>query len=95
MTYLTYSGNRIVGVELPGNSSVIYPPPAIPGFKREQFPDLVKQAFEKPVGMAPLKSLVDGNSRILIAFDDNCQPFPPTARPDFRQIVLETLVPLV
>ena len=95
MTYLTYSGNRIVSVELPGNSSVVYPPAAIPGFQRAQFPEQVTKAFENPVGMAPLRSLVSGNSRILIAFDDNCQPFPPTARPDFRQIVLETLLPLL
>ena len=95
MRYLTYSGNRIVNVNLPEGSNVLHAPAAIPGFKRAQFPELVRKAFEQPQGMAPLRDLVNGNSRILIAFDDNCQPFPMTARPDFRQIVLETLLPML
>jgi hypothetical protein len=93
--YVTYSGNRIVGVDMPRGSTILYPPPALPGFKRAQFPELVRKAFENPRGMDPLKALVSSKSRILIAFDDNCQPFPPTSRPDFRQTVLETLLPLL
>jgi len=93
--YLTYSGNNILSVDLPPNSQIIYTNPPIPGYKKEQYPDLVRQAFEKPLGMEPLKGLVDGNSKILIAFDDNCQPFPPTAQPDFRQLCLETLLPML
>ena len=93
--YLTYSGNNILSVDLPSNSQILYTPPPIPGYKKEQYPDLVRQAFENPKGMEPLRALVNGNSKILIAFDDNCQPFPPTAQPDFRQIVLETLLPLL
>jgi lactate racemase len=93
--YLTYSGNRIINVDLPEGSTVLHAPAPIPGFKRAQFPEQVRQAFENPKGMAPLRELVNGNSKILIAFDDNCQPFPPTARPDFRQIVLETLLPIL
>jgi hypothetical protein len=93
--YLTYSGNNIISVELPPNSQIIYTNPPIPGYKKEQYPELVRQAFEKPLGMEPLKDLVNGNSKILIAFDDNCQPFPPTAQPDFRQLCLETLLPML
>ncbi len=95
MKYLTYSANNIVNIDLPKGSEVLYTPPPIPGFPKSAYPHHVRQSFEKPLGMPPLKSLVDGNSKILIAFDDNCQPFPPTARPDFRQIVLETLLPLL
>jgi len=93
--YLTYSGNNILNVDLPAGSEVLYPPPAIPGFPKAAYPEHVKRAFEKPLGMPPLKELVNGNSKILIAFDDNCQPFPPTARPDFREIVLETLLAML
>jgi hypothetical protein len=95
LRYLTYSGNRIVNVELPADSTILYAPPALPGIPQAQFPERVRQAFERPMGMPPLRDLVNGNSRILIAFDDNCQPFPPTARPDFRQLVLETLLPML
>lgn len=95
MKYLTYSGNNIVSVDLPDNSNIIYTPPPIPGYKKEQYPEVLRKALENPLGMPPLKEMVNGNSKILIAFDDNCQPFPPTARPDFREIALETLLPLL
>ncbi|MEZ5354355.1 MAG: lactate racemase domain-containing protein [Bryobacteraceae bacterium] len=85
----------MVNIDLPEGSEILYPPPAIPGFPIATYPEHVRRAFQNPRGMAPLRSLVDGNSKVLLAFDDNCQPFPPTARPDFRQIVLETLLPML
>lgn len=95
MKYLTYSGNNIVNLDLPEHTQILYPPPALPGIPKSAYPEHVCRAFEQPLGMQPLKELVSGNSRVLIAFDDNCQPFPPTARPDFRQIVLEALLPML
>jgi len=58
-------------------------------------PKAVISAFENPLGMPPLDKLVSRSSRILIAFDDNCQPFPETSRPDIRQQALEALLPLL
>ncbi|MFN7920364.1 MAG: lactate racemase domain-containing protein [Bryobacteraceae bacterium] len=95
MKYLTYSGNNIVNVDLPDDAHILYPPPPIAGIPKSGYPEHVRRAFEKPLGMPPLKDLVNGNSKVLIAFDDNCQPFPATAKPDFRQIVLETLLPML
>lgn len=95
MKYLTYSGNDLIHVRLPEDSTIFYAPRAKAGLTRAEIPAAVKRAFEAPVDMPPLKSLVNGNTKLLICFDDNCQPFPPTARPDIRQLMLETLLPML
>ncbi len=95
MNYLTFSGNNIVNARLPDSAEVFYARPPIPGIKKRDIPQAVVKAFENPLGMPPLKDLVGANSRILIAFDDNCQPFPETSLPDIRQQALEALIPLL
>ena len=92
MDYLTYSGNNLINARLPGSADVLYAPPPIKGYSTVQVPDAVQHAFEHPRGMPPLKELVNGNSKVLIAFDDNCQPFPMTARPDFRELAITRLL---
>lgn len=93
--YLTYSGNDLLSVRLPDDATILFPPPARPGLDRRAIPDAVRKAFEAPLDMPPVRDMVDGNSRVLIAFDDNCQPFPPTGRPEIRQQMLETLLPML
>ena len=85
MKYLTYSGNTLLNAELPDGSTVLYPPAVLPGIPRGGIADAAAHAFEHPEGMEPLATLVRAGSRVLIAFDDNCQPFPPMRRPDIRQ----------
>ena len=95
MKYLTYSGNDLINAKLPDNSEIYYPQPPTPGIRRPGMPAQVKRAFESPLGMPPLKDLVDSGSKILILFDDNCQPFPATKQPDMRQIMIETLLSML
>jgi hypothetical protein len=95
MKYLTYSGNNIISARLPDGAEVFYAPEKMPGIKRPNVPGAVLDAFERPLGMPPLKELVSSSSKILIAFDDNCQPFPETSKPDIRQQSLEVLLPLL
>jgi lactate racemase-like protein len=95
MNYLTYSGNNLINAKLPDDAKILYAPPPIRGYSRTEIPDAVQQAFENPRGMEPLKELVDGNAKVLIAFDDNCQPFPATSRPDFRQLAIERLLQML
>jgi len=90
--YVTYSGNDLVAARLPDSATVLYPPPPIPGIPREEIAARTREAFENPLGMEPLEDLVEPGSKVLIAFDDNCQPFPPMARPDIRQTVIEELL---
>lgn len=92
MRYLTYSGNHLVNAELPPSSTIYYPPPSLPGIANRDVPAAVRRAFENPAGMPPLGDMVGPRSRIVIAFDDNCQPFPPMRKPDIRQICIETLL---
>ena len=95
MKYLTYFGNHLINAELPDNSQIYYAKPPISGIKRPDIPAHVKKAFENPLGMPPLRELVDGNTKILIAFDNNCQPFPMTKKPDLRQVMIETLISML
>jgi hypothetical protein len=95
MKYLTYSGNNLINAHLPDNAEIYYAPPPIPGIRRAEFPQAVIQSFENPLGMPPLRELVNGNSKVLIAFDNNCQPFPPTPRPDFRELAIDALLSLL
>ena len=80
MKYLTYSGNHLINAKLPDNSEIYYPQPAKPGVSRAEIPEQLKKAVENPLGMSPLKEQVNGNSKVLIAFDNNCQPFPMTKK---------------
>lgn len=95
MDYLAYSGNSIVRVKLPDTTDIHYAPPPIEGLAPATYPEHVRRAVEEPLDSPPLSELVNSSSKVLIAFDDNCQPFPLTAPPDFRQSVLETLLPLL
>ncbi|MHC4695309.1 MAG: lactate racemase domain-containing protein [Planctomycetota bacterium] len=95
MKYLTLSGNNIINAHLPDDAEILYAPEAVPGVKKRDVPQAVARAFEDPLGMPPVSELVNSSSRILIAFDDNCQPFPLTAKPDIRQQALEVLLPLL
>ncbi len=95
MRYLTYSGNNLVRVNLPKDATVFYPPAPIPGIHRSRIPDVVEEAFENMLGSPPLRKLVKAGSRVLIAFDDNCQPFPPMKKPDIRQIIIEKLLTML
>ena len=95
MKYLTYSGNSIISARLPAGANIYYAPKEIASIRRRNVPAAVVRAFREPLGMPPLDKLVDSSSKILIAFDDNCQPFPPTRRPDIRQQAIEALLPLL
>lgn len=95
MKYLTYSGNDLIAARLPHGSTVYYPPPPLQGIPRKEIAAAVRRAFENPLEMEPLSGMVGPESKILIAFDDNCQPFPLMRKPDFRQTAIETLLQLL
>ena len=95
MKYFTYFGNQLINAKLPDTSEVYYAKPPLPGIKRAALGEHTQRAFENPLGMPPLRELVDGNSKVLILFDDNCQPFPATKKPDMRQIMIERLLTML
>ena len=95
MKYFTYFGNHLINAKLPDNSEVYYAKSPLPGIKRAALPEQTQHAFENPLGMPPLRELVDGNAKVLILFDDNCQPFPATKKPDMRQLMIERLLKML
>ena len=80
MKYFTYFGNHLINAKLPDTSEVYYAKPPLPGIKRAALGEHTQRAFENPLEMPPLRELVNGNSKVLILFDDNCQPFPLTKK---------------
>ncbi|HUG42739.1 MAG TPA: lactate racemase domain-containing protein [Acidobacteriota bacterium] len=95
MKFLTYFGNDLLHAKLPEGSDIYYPPLPMSGIPRSAIAASVRRALENPLGMESLRDLVNSHSRILIAFDDNCQPFPLMKRPDFRQTAIETLLEML
>lgn len=95
MKHLAFSGNNIINARLPDSSAVYHAPEALPGLPPDAYPERVREAVERPLESPPLRELVNSDSKVLIAFDDNSQPFPATARPDFRQVTIETLLALL
>jgi hypothetical protein len=91
--YLFHRGEGFVTHRLPAGARVIYPKPPIPGI-----PDVrgaTRQAVENPLGCDPLSAQLRSGMRVTIAFDDISLPLPPMARPDVRQIVIETVVEIL
>lgn len=95
MKYLTYSGNDLVDVDLPDDATVYFPPAPIPGLATDEVPGALERALADPLGMEPLGEIVGPGSKVLIAFDDNCQPFPRMAKPDIRQTMIERLLEIL
>ncbi|HUP19779.1 MAG TPA: lactate racemase domain-containing protein [Gemmatimonadota bacterium] len=95
MKYLTYSGNTLVDVDLPDSATVFYAPPPLPGLRVDEVPAALEHAVEHPEGMEPLPELVGKGSKVLILFDDNCQPFPRMERPDIRETMITKLLELL
>jgi hypothetical protein len=95
MKYLTFSGNNLIQAAVPDSAHIYYPNPPLPGIARRDIPAALRRAVESPLGMPPLRELVNPGSKILIAFDDNCQPFPPMQPPDIRQVMIEELLDLL
>jgi len=95
MRYLTFSGNHLIQAEVPDSARVFHAPPALPGLRRADIPGALARAVENPLGMPPLRELVNARSKVLIAFDDNCQPFPPMQPPDIREVMITKLLELL
>ncbi|MBI4446000.1 MAG: DUF2088 domain-containing protein [Acidobacteria bacterium] len=95
MKYLTYSGNNLIHANLPDSSQIVYPPSSLAGMATGEIASRVREVLESPLGMAPLKELVNSHSRVLIAFDDNCQPFPPMRKPDVREVIIKQLLEML
>ncbi|RYZ06791.1 MAG: DUF2088 domain-containing protein [Myxococcales bacterium] len=88
-----FSGDRLVEVDLPAGTRVIYPkPPMVP----LRDPDAaIRYAINHPLGSDPLYAKLKPGMRVAIAVDDISVPLPPMRRPDVRERVLTIVLQML
>lgn len=89
MKETVFCGDDLIEVELPDETAIIYPPPAINSDKRPE--ELIKIALQNPLNFKPLEEFIRPHYKITIAFDDPCLPLPPM-KEDPRGLIAEELV---
>jgi len=88
-----FSGDRLVDIDLPAGTRVIYPKPAL-----KPLPDVdaaIRYAINHPEGSAPLYAKLRPGMKVTIAIDDISLPLPPMKRPDVRERVLTIVLALL
>ena len=88
-----FSGTKLVEVDLPVGSKVLYPKKPMAGLSD---PDAaVRYALNHPLGTPPLYAKLRPGMRVTIAIDDLSMPLPPMKGPDCRQRVLEPVIEML
>lgn len=88
-----FSGTKLVEVDLPVGTRVIYPKPPL-----KPLPDVkaaIRYAVNHPENSEPLYSKLKPGMAVTIALDDISLPLPQMVTPDIRQQVLEVVLPLL
>ena len=88
-----FAGNRLIEVDLPAGTRVIYPKPPLEGLRD---PDAaIRFAINHPYNREPLYALLRPGMKVVIAMDDISLPLPPMKRPDVRERVLTIVLQLL
>jgi lactate racemase len=88
-----FSGDRLVEVDLPPGSRVIYPRPPMEALKD---PDAaIRYALSHPLDSEPLYARLRPGMKVVLAMDDVSVPLPPMRRPDVRERVLTIVLELL
>lgn len=85
-----FSGDRLVEVDLPAGTRVLYPKPPLSPLK--DVDAAIRYAINHPYGTEPLHAKLKPGMKVTIAVDDISVPLPPMKRPDVRQRVLEIVL---
>jgi len=88
-----FSGDRLVPVDLPVGSRVIYPKPPLESLK--DVDAAIRYAINHPYGSDPLWAKLRPGMKVFIAVDDISLPLPPMRRPDVRERVLTIVLQLL
>lgn len=88
-----FSGDRLVEVDLPAGTRVLYPKPPIEPLKDVKA--AIRYAINNPYNSEPLYAKLKPGMKVTIALDDLSVPLPAMQRPDVRQSVLEVVLPLL
>jgi nickel-dependent lactate racemase len=87
-----FAGDRLVEVDLPAGTRVLYPKPPIEPLK--DVDAAIRHAINHPYGSEPLYAKLRPGMKVTIAVDDISLPLPPMRKPDVRQRVLEIVLAL-
>ena len=85
-----FSGDKLVEVDLPAGTRVIYPKPPMEGLPD---PDAaIRYALSHPLGTDPLFAKLRPGMKVTIAVDDISMPLPPMQSPDVRGRVVKAVL---
>lgn len=90
---LLFSNDRLIEVDFPAGTRVIYPKPPISPLKDARA--AIRYAINHPENSDPLYAKLRPGMRVTIAMDDISLPLPPMKRPDVREMVLEVVLSLL
>lgn len=88
-----FSGDRLVDIDLPAGTRVIYPKPALEPLK--DVDAAIRYALNHPEGDTPLFSKLTPGMKVTIAVDDISLPLPPMRRPDVRERIITIVLQLL
>ncbi len=88
-----FSGDRLVEVDLPPGTRVIYPRPPLEPLR--DVDAAIRYAINHPHNSDPLFAKLKPGMKVFIAVDDLSLPLPPMRRPDIRQRVLTVVLELL
>jgi nickel-dependent lactate racemase len=88
-----FAGDRLVEVDLPPGTRVIYPRPPLAPLK--DVDAAIRYAINHPYNAEPLFARLKPGMKVFIAIDDISLPLPPMKRPDIRERVLTIVLQLL
>jgi lactate racemase len=88
-----FSGDRLVEVDLPTGTRVLYPKPPLTPLK--DVDAAIRYAVNHPHNSEPLYAKLRPGMKVTIAVDDISLPLPPMRRPDVRERVLTIVLDLL
>jgi len=88
-----FAGDRLVEVDMPPGTRVIYPRPPLAPLK--DVDAAIRYAINHPYGTDPLHARLRPGMKVVIAIDDISLPLPPMRRPDARERVLTVVLEML
>ncbi len=88
-----FAGDRLVEVDLPTGTRVVYPKPPLEPLK--DVDAAIRYAINHPHNSEPLYAKLRPGMKVTIAVDDISLPLPPMKRPDIRERVCTIVLDLL
>ncbi|HVU03917.1 MAG TPA: lactate racemase domain-containing protein [Polyangiaceae bacterium] len=90
---VVFSGDRLVPIDLPAGTRVLYSKPPIAPLKNVDA--AIRYAINHPIGSDPLYARLHPGMKVTIAMDNMALPLPPMKRPDARERILTVVLELL